>query len=683
MSLKSHTFRQILLASLFLSIAALPFPSAAHAQGTLDPIVVPAPPPREAVAPPRRVAPARRGQRRTARPVVVPPAPAPAVTRVTLPTTVPTPEQRVGSSVTVVPAAEIERDQRRTVPEVLGAVPGLTVVPQGGPGNYTAVFMRGANSNHVKLLVDGINVSDPATGLVDFGNLAATGDIERIEVLRGPQSGLYGSDALGGIVAITTKRGEGPPKASVTLEGGSFGTFNQNANVSGSYNKFDYAFNVSHFRAESTPVTPLELLPPGQKRNNDFYDNLTFSTKLGAQLSDSFRLNFVARYTDATLRFTGDDFDFNTFANVPRARQDRQHNEIFATRGEAVWTTFDGRLVSTLGANYFEQKSNNLSPDGTVRATTGDRTKVDWRSQYAFLPGQFIIGGADHEVERFSKVGFGPENSNTAGYLELQAQPFARAFLAANVRYDDNERFGGHATWRVAPSYIVAGTETKLKGSVGTGFKAPTLSQLFEDYPEFSFYANPNLKPEESLGYDVGFEQPLAGNLLRVGATYFHNDITNLINTSFDSTMFSSTLVNIGRATTSGVEAFATLQLTERLKLRADYTYTHAIDEQTKKELIRRPKNKASLTVAYSPYDPLTFSATVLYIGEFADNDRTFFLPVTNPGYTLVNIAANYQVNPYAKVFARVDNLFNEKYEPVTGFLGRGLGVYGGVRLTN
>ncbi|BAT58968.1 vitamin B12 transporter BtuB precursor [Variibacter gotjawalensis] len=682
MSLSSLKIRHILLASSILSVSTIA--TEVKAQATLDPVVVPAPQPREAVVPQRqRTTQGRRGTRRATRPVApVAAVPAPAVERASLPTTVPTPVERIGSSVTVIGAAQIERDQRRTVPEVLQTVPGLVVVPSGGPGNQTSVFMRGTNSNHVKVLVDGISINDPATGLIDFGNLAATGDIERVEVLRGPQSGLYGSDALGGIIAITAKRGEGPPKAAVTLEGGSFGTFNQNVNVSGSHERFDYAFNVSHFRAESVPVTPLELLPPGQRRINDFYDNLTFSTKLGAQLTENFRINFVARYTDATLRFTGDGFDPVTFAAVPNAQQSRQQIEQFATRGEAVWQTFDGRLVNTLGANYFEQKSYSASPDGSSRSTIGDRTRIDWRSQYAFLPGQFLIAGADHEIERFSKPGFGAENSNTGGWLELQAQPFERAFLAANVRYDENEHFGGHTTWRVAPSYIIAGSETKLKGSVGTGFKAPTLSQLFEDFPDFFFFGNPNLKPEESLGYDIGFEQPLAGGQLRVGAVYFHNDITNLISTVFLPD-FTSTLGNINRATTRGVEAFVSAQVTDRIKVRADWTYTDAIDEQTKQQLIRRPRNKGSVTVAYSPYDPLTLSATVLYIGEFADRDRTFFAPTINPGYTLLNVAANYQVNPYTKVFARVDNLTNEKYEPVTGFLGRGIGVYGGVRVTN
>ncbi len=672
-----------LLATSCLALPIFSFAPAATAQQTLQPIEVVAPrlaSPAEVQRPAPRSA--RRSSSRSARTrpavAIAPVAPA-APLLVASPTAIPTPEASVGSSVTVVTAADIERDQRRTVPDILSALPGLHLAQSGGPGNITSVFLRGTNSNHVKVFVDGINVGDPAFGAVDFSNLLA-GDIERVEVLRGPQSGLYGSDALGGVISITTKRGNGPPKASASLEGGSFGTFNQNANVSGSYNKFDYAFNVSHFRSADTPVTPLELLPPGRRRNNDAFDNLTVSTRLGAEVNDNLRFNFVARYTDARLRFTTDDFDFTTFTSVPRALQDRQHTEQFHTRGEAVWQSDDRRFQSVIGAAYSEQRNTNISPDPTMgRNAVGERTRLDWRNQYEFLPGQIALAGLDYEHERFTKPGFGAENANRGAFLELQSRPFERAFVVANVRFDDNDRFGGHTTWRVAPSYILPGTETKLKGSVGTGFKAPTLSQLFESFPEFGFFANPNLKPEDSLGYDVGFEQPLAGNRIRVGATYFRNDLTNLIasNDTFTS------LVNIGRATSSGVETFATVALTDRVRLRADYTYTETTDEITHRELLRRPRDKASLTGFYDATDQLTLSATLLYVGEFADIGRLTSVRVTNRGYTIVNVAASYQVNPHTKAFARVDNLFDEKYEPVTGFLGRGIGVFGGIKVTN
>src|SRR4051812_40442999 len=212
-------------------------------------------------------------------------------------TLIETPINEIGSSVTLIPAEEIERKQERTLPDVLRTVPGLNVVQTGGPGGKTSLFTRGTNSNHTKVLIDGIDANDPSQdGVFDFGQVL-TSDIAQVEVLRGPQSSLYGSDALGGVVNIVTKQGEGPPQFRGMLEGGSFETFNQSASVSGSVSRFSYSFNVAHFLADDTPATPLDLLPPGRKRINDSYENTTVSTKLGLDVTDTFGIDFAGRYT--------------------------------------------------------------------------------------------------------------------------------------------------------------------------------------------------------------------------------------------------------------------------------------------------------------------------------------------------------------------------------------------------
>jgi vitamin B12 transporter len=595
-------------------------------------------------------------------------------------TGVSTPANQVASSVTVIAAAEIERDQRRTVPDALSAVPGLNVVQTGGPGGVTSVFMRGTNSNHVKILIDGIDVSDPSNfdRTFDLGQLL-TADIERIEVLRGPQSGLYGADAIGGVISITTNRGEGPPKVTGMVEGGSFGTFNQTASLSGSQAQYNYAFNIAHFRSASTPVTPLELLPPGRRRVNDFYDNLTYSTKLGADLSNNFALNFVARYTDAKLNFTGDDF--SVFPAVPAASQSTQVAHQFFTRGEAVWSLFDGRFKNHLGINYTDHWNFSKAPDPSAPVVTkGDRTKYDWRGAVAAAPGQTLVLGLEQETERLRTDTTTADNGNKAGYVELQSEFARRFFLVLNGRRDINDSFGGHTTYRIAPVVLVPVTETKLKASYGTGFKAPTLNQLFVSFPAFNFFANPNLKPEESIGYDVGFDQPIANDRLRFGLTYFHNNITNLIalNAAF------TTNINIAEATTSGYEAFASAIVTEQFKLRWDYTYTKAIDATTGLELLRRPRHKTSVTAVWTPTPLLSASATVLHVGEWIDGNRDFSIQrLTAPAYTVVNLAANYAVNEYAKVFARIDNLFDVRYQNPIGFERPGFGIFGGIRLAN
>lgn len=603
-------------------------------------------------------------------------------------TGVPTPTTQVGSSVTVLTERTLEQQQRRTVPDALQQVPGLNVVQTGGPGGQTSVFIRGANSNHTKVLIDGIDATDPSNGngSFDFGQLL-TDDLARIEVLRGPQSGLYGSDAIGGVIAFTTKRGEGPVRASLRLEGGSFGTFNQSGRISGSENGFDYSVSVSHFRAAATPVTPPDLVPFGRPIHPNFYDNETVSAKFGYQFTDTFRINSVTRFINSRLLLTGDDF--STFPAAPAAfRSEAAVQQVF-TRNEAEWTPFAGfhNILAINYSNLFNRQQGPLDPLATPDATTGlgERTRFEYRGDYQLSPGNIVLFGAQRDEESLftTSPGSVPDslrarNGNTAGYGEVQLTPFDRAFLVANLRHDENDQFGPATTFRVAPSYILPFTDTRLKGSVGTGFKAPTLSQLYQSFPTFNFFANPNLKPEESLGYDVGFEQPLGDRVL-VGATYYRNDFTNLINTNASFTSNE----NVGKAVSYGAEAFVSVRLSETLSGRVDYTNTVTKNEITNQELLRRPRHKGSATAFWNPLPGLTFSGTVVVLGSFVDGNRDFSVPrLKNPGFTLVNLAVNYDVSETVSVFGRIDNLFDRRYENPTGFLGPGLAVYGGVRMT-
>ena len=602
-------------------------------------------------------------------------------TTVISPTTVATPLEETASSVTVITSADLENQQRRTVPDALATVPGLNVIQTGGPGGITTVFMRGTNANHVKVLINGIEVSDPSSPerTFDFGQLL-TADVERIEVLRGPQSGLYGSDAIGGVISITTKRGDGPPHVTAQVEGGSFATFNQTAGVGGSKDNFNYAFNVAHYYSGSTPVTPLDLLSPGQQRINDRYENTSLSTKLGVDLSETFGISLVARYTGATLDFTGDVFPPPAFIGVPAATQSSQTVHQFNSRAEATWSLFDGRFKNYFGANY----SNNLNfffdPDGSPTNTQfeGDRTRVDWRGVAELLPGQTIVLGADRTVERLVTAGVDAQEADSGGFVELQSEFARRLFVTANGRLDDNDQFGSHATYRIASAFILPGPETKLKASYGTAFKAPTLSELHIDFPSFGFVANPNLKPELSSGYDFGFEQPLWEDRVRFGATYFHNSLQDLIEATF------STYENIANARVDGVETFAAASLSPTIKVRTDYTYTRAVDAVTGLELTRRPPHKASLTTEWNATNKLLLSSTILYVSGWVDFDRSGAISrLDAPGYTIVNMSANYAVNKNITMFARIDNLFDKHYEDPTGFLRPGIGAYAGLRLTN
>jgi vitamin B12 transporter len=536
--------------------------------------------------------------------------------------------------------------------------------------------MRGTNSNHTKVLVDGIDVSDPSNsgGAFDFGQFL-TQDIEKVEILRGPQSGLYGSDAIGGVINVLTKSGSGPAQFNAAVEAGSFDTFNQSGGVSGSLDQFHYATNVQHFHSGKTPVTPLDLLAPGEQRIDDYDDNLTASTKLGFDVTENFDLGLVARYTDSHLRLTGENFD-NFPDDFPDSAQSANNTLQTYTRATAHLKSFDGALEETLGAAYSSIRSSDFSPKAPRSDAFGERVKFDWQGNIRLATDEKLVLGAEHQRDEITA----PISASTtidSGYAELQSGFSERLFDAISVRYDENDRFGGKLTYRFAPAYVIKETGTKLKASVGTGFKAPTLNQLFQSFPDFDFFANPNLKPESSLGWDAGFEQALAADTFRFGLTYFHNSIRDLIADSADGT----TEVNVGRAITQGVESFVAYQPIQTLAFRLDYTYTQATDEIAHLELLRRPKHKGSLNAAWQATSRWSLNATLLALSSWVDGNRDFSIPrLEAPGYTTVDLAAAYDVTNHLTVYGRVTNLLDRHYQNPVGFLQPSVGAFAGVK---
>ena len=595
-------------------------------------------------------------------------------------TRVPTPESQIASSVTVITAEEIELKQQRLLPDILREVPGLNIVQTGGPGGLTAIFMRGTNSNHTKVFIDGIDVSDPSNSSANFdvGQLQAM-DIERIEVLRGPQSGLYGSDAVGGVIDITTQTGNGPLRAQGVLEGGSFDTFNQAAQMSGTADQFHYSANVGHFHSGETPVTPLNLLLPGEKRNDDYYDNLTGSTKLGYDVTSNLDFGLVARYTDTHLRVTGDDFSNFPDPSFPARDQSAANTHEAYGRAFGHFITLDGLLDQTLGIAYTRKRSANYTPDGSaVTVNTGERTKIDWRAIMKLSTSETMVLGAEHSRDDISQPLSAATRVN-AGYAELQSRLGEDVFTATNVRYDNNSRFGGKVTYRFAPTYQIRATGTRLEASGGTGLKAPTSSELFQSFPAFFFFANPNLKPETNIGYDVGFEQTIVEGVVTAGVTYFHNHLRDLI----DTAPTGDTFANIGQATTQGVEGFVALHPLQTVAVRADYTYTEATDDILHQELLRRPKHKISVNASWQALSSLSLYVSVLTVSSWVDGNRDFSIPRFDaPGYTTVNLSGNYAITSNLTVFARAENLFDRHYQNPTGYLQPSVGAFAGIKVT-
>ena len=595
-------------------------------------------------------------------------------------TRIPTPISEVASSVTVITAADIEARQQRSLPDVLRSVPGLNIVQTGGAGGQTALFLRGTNANHTKVLLDGIDMADPSTpsGAIDISKLLA-GDIAKVEVLRGPQGALYGSDAIGGVVNIITKGGEGPMTITANLEGGSFDTFNQGGSVSGSEGDFHYQATVQHFFSGATPVTPLNLLPPGQRRNDDFYNNVTTSTKLGYTVTDNFDVGFVGHYYNSLSKITGDAFDFVTFASFPSPIRTRISSIQYESRATAHLVLWDGRFDQTFGVAYGSTIVATQDPDNGDSRAIGDRVKLDWQGNVRVIDGQTVVLGAETARDALHPgLSFGFPSTlsrgitTNAGFAELQSDFDFGLHNSVSIRYDDNSRFGNKTTWKIAPAWVIG--DTKLKASAGTGFKAPALQQLYG-----TFGGNALLKPETSFGYDVGIEQSLFDGAVTGGVTWFQNNIKNLI-VSGPAPTFK--LLNVGRARTDGVESFVAWKAMDTLTLRADYTYTDALDAGTKLALLRRPRHKASVGGDWQATDDLSLNATLLYVGPQIDGNRDFSIPrLKMPDYVTIDLAASYKLTDKWSLFGRIENLTDTDYQSPDGFLRPRLGAYGGIKV--
>jgi vitamin B12 transporter len=348
---------------------------------------------------------------------------------------------------------------------------------------------------------------------------------------------------------------------------------------------------------------------------------------------------------------------------------------------------------------FFDPNPDSFSPFGSVAppiTNVGQRLKFDWRGEIGVAPGQTLVLGLEDQKEslRTDSTATEPDvqttttasTGNKAAYVELQSEFNKHFFLVSNIRYDDNDSFGAHTTWRIAPNFIVPGIETKLKATYGTGFKAPTLVELFVNNPSLFQVANPNLQPEISTGYDFGFEQPVLNGRVNFGLTYYRNDVRNLIVNVFNGATFTATYMNVGHANMHGIESFASAAVTDELKVRVDYTTTHTRDETTNLGLLRRPGNKTSVAAIWTPLNQLMLSATVVHVSSWVDvnRDTAVFVPrLDAPSYTTVNLAANYNVTKNVTVFARADNMFNYQYQNPYGFLRPGLGIYGGLRISN
>lgn len=586
--------------------------------------------------------------------------------------------KEIASSITIITAEEIESKQVTLLLDVLRTVPALDVVQLGGPGGQTSIFMRGAHSNHTLVLIDGVEANDPISPgrAFDFATLT-TENIERIEILRGPQSTLYGSDAVAGIINIITKKGSGKPKISLMSDVGTFGTFKSSLELIGGYERLDYSFSLSRFDTDGISSAKESL----GNTEKDGYSSTSLSTRIGFSVYENSGIDVIVRYLDSK-----SDID-----NGGGAGLDDPNNFL---ETEQLYLRLQARLISLgnlwelkLGGSYSDLKrvnDNGVDPGHpeSMFLSTADGTvsKFDLQNNIYIGEHNTITFGIETENETGSseRTGdfpsiFNEKSERLTGYYAQDQLDIGDSFFAtAGIRVDKHDRFGTHTTFRFAPALFLNKTGTKLKATYGTGFRAPSLFQLY------SAFGSENLMPDESEGWDIGFEQYFLDTKLSFGVTYYKNDFKNLID--FDLGTFKYN--NIGAAETKGVEVFANLADINNFTISGNYTFTDTEDKNTGESFIRRPKHKFGLDVYYRLSGKANVNFNLSAVGERDDNDFSTFPSkrVKLDSYVLANIAVMYSLTGRIQLAGSVKNLFDSDYENALGFGTYGISVNGGLR---
>jgi vitamin B12 transporter len=620
-----------------------------------------------------------------------------------------TPADLIGASVTVIDDAALQQRQTVVVSDVLRDVPGVAVSRTGAVGGMTQVRIRGAEGNQTLTLVDGIKVSDPFFDEFDFGTIIADPDA-KIEVLRGQQSALYGSDAIGGVINYTTLTGKEAPGVHINAEGGSMGTYSGGARAAGVNGDLDYAFSASGLHTDGYPVAV------GGGRNVGA-DSAGLSAKLIWSPMDNLHVTAVGRYS-------------YTEADTDDMGQDPSDPKTFGLTFDSPGAHYVNDAVYGLIRAQLDSMGGRWTNAVTAQAADTRRTEFDVPDAFSPPVGQPIVKvGGDHGLryrESYeSTLRFGDDHLRQSVTLAVDGEqntsqttvsPFGaflgeehidtygavgeyrltlddRASFDASVRHDWNNRFADDTTYRVQASYRLD-EGMRLHAAAGSGVKDPSFSDLF-DFVAGRFIGNPNLQPEKSQGWEAGVDQTFLQGHVNLGATWFDNRATDEITTSFATGVAMP--VNLpGSSPQRGVELFADGQLAPEWRIDASYTWLDAPQSQSvilagafttfDGQAVRRAKDIASGNLTWTPEgEPFTATLTVRYNGQ--QNDLAFTDPSFTPvlvslkAFTLVNLGATWRLNKQVEFYGRIENLFDQSYQEVFSFAAPGRAADGGVRL--
>ena len=599
-------------------------------------------------------------------------------------TRTPQPASKTGASVSVITGEDLQQQQIDVLSDALGQQPGMTVVRTGGAGQPTTIGVRGAPAGQTLVLIDGVRLGDPSS--TDGGAIIAdlmANNIDRVVVLRGPQSTLYGSSAMGGVVNILSRTG-GPSPFSLTgqIEGGSFSTYRANIAARGTVYIVDYGAAVNFYGTNSVSTAD------ARKGNTEDDGNHNFGATANVRVHVLDNLSLDARGYYVRSRTSFDGFPpptFSTFADT----HDHGSNELLAGYTGANLSLFDGVFQNRFALVASSSDRRSFDPTSTPVETffgLGGLTRFEYQGIVEINPDNELSFGAESQLTTVSTHGIFDatpltqgRNIDTSYYAQLQSTWFEALTVTGGVRYDDDSQFGGHSSIKVAGAYKFADWGTVLRANYGDGFKAPSLYELFSDF------SNPvtSLKPETARGWEVGLDQNLFDNRVRASLTYFDRKSKNLIDFGFCFSVPTCAVrpfgfyINVNSAEASGLEAEISADITDTLSAKVNYTNLTDKDLTTGAQLPRRPHSQFNVSLNWQATPDFSVGTSLTYIGPRSSDN---FSVARLPANTTVNLFSSYMLTEQWEVFGRIENVFNERTEPVLTYGRPGIGAFGGIR---
>jgi vitamin B12 transporter len=606
------------------------------------------------------------------------------------------PIKQVTSAVEVITEEDLKWRNIKTVADALRLSQGVTMFSNGGPGTSASVRIRGSNSDQVLVLIDGAIVNSATLGSYDFANLT-TDNIERIEILRGNQSMLWGSDAMGGVINITTKRGTGKPNISGFAEYGSFNTIREGASASGKKGPIDFSGSIS--RWDTAGFSAINYRRGATER--DGYHNWQGSARVGADLPKDGRLEFSFRWLSGIVNYDG--FSGSSPADVLGAKS-RDAQYIFAgnyTQPITTWWTqkltlsrATESLISDGGTFERNLVTGATGPVGFFYKSQYNTTsnRIEWQHNVQLGKYLLLTGGYQFREQKGTNTDLLAQAaaftdkviSSHAGFGEAQLNLWDRLFATAGVRQDEYNVFGSATTYRVTGGYLLKETDTKMRGSYATGFRAPTINQLYDPYS-----GDRNLKPERSQGLDIGIDQYFLDKRLMISGGYFWSRFRDMIIFSPTATACaggSYCAENVGVVGVKGWEAsvkYAVIRdmpLIKSLDVQAQYTntMTRNLQDYPGKRAPRMPVDQWSMIISYQPIEEIRINLEGRYVGSRFDDTKN---QDSMRAFDVWNLAASYAVTKQIQAYMRLDNIFNEKYEEVLYYGTPIRSIFGGVRM--